>query len=83
MEYLIEQGADIEAEKSEEDTPLVRDLAEGDNGYARTDTVRILLRGGADPKVLDENSLICVNRAAKLPESVRLLVEQGTDPMLV
>ena len=83
LEYLIKRGADIEAKDSNGDTALLVALAEGyHDGYTRIKAVEILLRAGGNPNVLDKDCLTCLNRAAKRPELVRLLVEHGANPML-
>ena len=73
LEYLIERGADIEAKDSNGDTALLVALTEGyNNGYARINAITALLRAGGNPNVLNKDNLICLNRAAKQPELVRI-----------
>ncbi|RDW63780.1 hypothetical protein BP6252_11325 [Coleophoma cylindrospora] len=60
--YLLDQEADIEAKNDRGETPLM--VAVGSdypNGFWKEETIRILLKRGADPNVCNDDGMTCLN----------------------
>lgn len=78
VKQLIDDGADVNAQDKEGKTPLM---------YARNaEQIKLLLEKGADAKHLDKNGssvllLMVIERDD--PESVKLLLDAGTNPAAV
>ncbi len=74
LRYLLDHGANVNATDFKGVTPL---RVAVDNKSLKS--VGILLRGGADPNILDEDSLTCLNKAGSSQRLARLLIEHGAD----
>lgn len=84
LEYLINQGADIEIKNLRQETPLFSTI---DQGFMKeklhaVKAAETLLRAGANPNVNDRDGLSCLHRARRDPELVKIFIEYGADVML-
>ena len=76
VQWLVEQGVDINAKSKSDDTALVTALSRD-----RVDVVKFLIEKGADLRAADSNGTTLLHRAArkKSPELAKLLLAQGAD----
>jgi ankyrin repeat protein len=91
LRYLLDNGAKIDALNENGETPL-HIACTGTNsaamsseddvyGFWRIEAVKILLESGADISILDKNGLSCLHKASSSPKIMRILLENGADPM--
>lgn len=78
MEYLLQQGANVELQDEDGNTPLQVAVQLG-GSYRCFTNVRALLRHGANPNALSHRGLSPMNEASDNPQMVRLLIEHGAD----
>lgn len=84
IEYLLEHGADINLKNENGQTPLFLAVSNDrpHQTYRGFHTAELLLKCGADPNILDNSGLSCLNKAMHDAKLVRLLLENGADIML-
>lgn len=91
IRYLVKHGANIECRDDSGATPLLiasegilegHHLCHDERGSWRLVCVEVLLELGADPNALDNRGYSCLNRAAKCPEMLRLLLKRGLNTSL-
>lgn len=79
MEYLLDQGADIERTNANGETPLMTAVgSENRNGFWKEETIRVLLNRGASPNVLRNDGNSCLNMADHA-NVTRMLLDHGAD----
>lgn len=81
VEYLIQQGADVEAHNGWGQTPLLAALSSAyPNGFWKEETVRVLLKHGADSNAQSTNweKATCL-QLADSAAITRLLLQYGAD----
>ena len=76
VQWLAEQGADLNARSKSDDSPLIMALSRD-----RVDVVKFLIAKGADLRAVEANGTTLLHRAArkKSPELAKLLLAQGAD----
>jgi ankyrin repeat protein len=76
VQWLAEQGVDINAKSKSGDSPLILALSRD-----RVDVVKFLIEKGADVRAVESNGTTLLHRAArkKSPELARILLAQGAD----
>lgn len=89
LEYLIRNGADIEALNEKGETPLhiactnttfaAMKCEHNVYGYWRIESVKMLLGAGANVHSLDREGLSCLHKASSSPQIMRILLEHGAD----
>ena len=85
LEFLLKNGADIEALNANQETPLLYALKEPhSDAYtsARIRAVEILLLHGANPNATNDDGLTCLNIAARQPKCIELLLKNGASPSI-
>ena len=81
MKYLLSKGADLELrnEKGQSALHVAVSSDHSCGSYRQLQTAQILLEHGANPNIIDDNGLTCLNKAIHDAELVALLIKYGAD----
>lgn len=80
IEYLIAQGANVDALDAQKQTPLKIACCQSnikDNGFFKPNIVEVLLRNGADPNRIDNQGQVPLNYVRSDPETIETLLRYG------